>query len=708
MSQDTFHYDAGTPYTACLTPLLDAMGWRGSLFHVSEAMPHMNQRLDLSDFMNIMANLKFGSRSMKIAFNRIDHRIMPCLFVDKCGLPQVLIKCDGDDYLVYDGQERAYKQRKGSKEEGTVYSFSLSDPTGLSLHQKQSNWFQKMLKRFNKTLRQAVMVTFFLALLALITPLFVMTIYDQMPFFEDGKTLIYIVVGVLVFILSDFGLRVIRSGLFSFLGARLGNIVGNEVFRRILYLPPANTESASIGSQASRIRDFDSVREFFSGNAVVALFEIPFIILLILTMMFLGGTVAIVPIVAIALFIIVALVFLPLVRRANERTSKISALKQELVMEIMTKMRAIKYSGVPALWAERYRAISAESAVSSYQAAQLSSALNVLTNALIMGAGVATIVVGVQNVIAGTMTMGALIASMILVWRVLAPLRAGFVVMLQVERIGKSIGQVNRLMNLETENRSEAVLAGPRSIKGQLEFSRVSMRYMPEAQPTLLGVTFDVEPGEFLIITGHDGAGKSTLLKLAMGMYSPQAGRITLDSVAIRQIEPIVLRRDVGYAPQISQFFYGTIAQNLFIANLGVGMQPIREACEKTGLWEDILSMDEGFETRIGDQHSSRMPPSFWHKLNLARALLQGGSMLFLDEVLDHPGRDNRILFENLIKDLKGLKTTILVTKNPEYFPMADKILWMEKGRVRKFGPADDVAKAIKAAHNTAQDVSNG
>ena len=695
MTRERFHYDVGTPFTACLSPLLDALGWRGSLFHVYEAMPHMTSELDLSDFMNIMANLKFGSRSMDMRLDRVDSRIAPCLFVDKREVPHVIVKSDGDRLLMFDGEKHEFVQRRASRESGTMYLFSQGDSSGVTLHQKQKGWFQKVLARFRKTFRQAALVTFFLSLMALVTPLFVMTIYDQMPFLEDGRTLTYLVIGSLVFILSDFGLRLIRSGLFGFVGARLGNIVGNEVFRRILYLPPVNTESASIGSQALRIRDFDNVREFFSGQGINALFELPFIGLLILTMVFLGGSVALVPVAAIAAFIVMALVFLPMVRRANERVSASGARKQELVMEILTKIRQIKYSGTAAMWAERYRAISVECAADGYRAAQLSSALGALTNALIMGAGVATIIVGVVNVTAGTMTMGALIASMILVWRALAPLRSGFVVMLQVERIAKSIGQVNRLMDLETENRSEAVMASSRRIKGALEFHRVSLRYSAEAQPTLLGVSFKVEPGELLVVTGHDGAGKSTLLKLAMGMYAPQAGRVTLDSAAIRQIEPIVLRRAVQYAPQTPQFFYGTIAQNLFISHLGVGMQRIREACEKAGLWDEILEMDEGFETRIGDHIMSRKPPSFWQKLNLARSLVQDGSMLFLDEALDQPGRDNRLRFTSLIEGIKGKKTIVLVTKNPEYFSLADKILWMEKGRVRRFGQAADVAREL-------------
>ncbi len=163
----------------------------------------------------------------------------------------------------------------------------------------------------------------------------------------------------------------------------------------------------------------------------------------------------------------------------------------------------------------------------------------------------------VTNVLAQEMTMGALVACMILVWRVLAPLRSGFVVMLQVERINKSVLQVDRLMNLDIEQHTESLLTLNRELRGDVEFSQVSIRYMSDAHPALLGVSFSVSHGEVLAIAGHDGAGKSTILKLIMGLYRPQAGRIALDNTSLRQMDPLSLRRSIGYAPQTPQFFMG-------------------------------------------------------------------------------------------------------------------------------------------------------
>lgn len=686
------------PFAACLVPLLDALGWRGSHFHLVEALPHALDQLSLSDMLNVLSNLKFGSHSMAVSLDRIDTRSLPCLFLGKDGGPVVLVKGHSGQLLAYDGCQESYCEIEADAKPGTALFFTLPAEGGVSLHRRQEGWFRKVLGRFGKPFRQGLFISFLLSVLALIMPLFVMTVYDQLPFMRDKAILVYIITGALVFIISDLGLRFIRSGLLSFVGARLGNIVGNEVFRRILYLPPPFTESASIGSQTARIRDFDSVREFFSGQGLVALLEIPFTILLLLAMLVLGGRIVFVPLTAMALFGVMALIYLPLVKGATATGAQAGSTRQDIVMEVLTKMRAIKHSGASRAWLDRYRSSSAESVAANFRSAQLAAQIATLTNALVMGSGVATMAVGVTGVLSDTMTMGALVASMFLVWRILAPLRSAFVVMLQVERIIKSVQQVDRLMNLDIEQRSEALLTLNRNIQGRVEFANVSIRYSPDAHPALLGVSFAVEVGETLVITGHDGAGKSTLLKLLMGLYQPQAGRITIDAATLRQMDPITLRRAFGYAPQTAQFFYGTFAQNLRLTNPLAEDADLRSACAKAGILDDIDALPEGFDTRVGDFKVRQYSETFWRGLSLARAIMRPVPVLLLDETLDNMAPERAADFLKGLRGHTGASTLILVTNHPSFLQTADKALWLEKGGVRMFGPAGDVARHLNTA----------
>lgn len=686
------------PFAACLVPLLDALGWHGNHFHLAESLPHGLDTLALSDLLNVLSNLKFGSKALPVSLDRIDLRTLPCLFLAEGGEPVVLIKGDRNKILAFDSRQGSYCEMAPTPVKGTAFFFSMTETGGVTLQRQQTEWFQKVLARFGKPFRQGLLISFLLSLLALVMPLFVMTVYDQLPFLREKATLVYIIIGVMVFVASDFGLRLIRSGLLGFVGARLGNIVGNEVFRRILYLPPPFTESASIGSQTARIKDFDSVREFFAGQGLIALFEIPFALLLTLAMVWLGGRIVFVPLGAIALFGLMALIYLPLIKQAGMDGAQAGTTRQDLIMEVLTKMRAIKYTGAANIWLERFRKSSAECTAANYRSAQLAAPINTLTNALITTAGVATLAVGTTGVLAGSMSMGALVASMFLVWRILAPLRSAFVVIMQVERIGKSIQQVNRLMNMEIENRSEAILTLNRNIQGRVEFSQVSIRYMPDAHPALLSVSFNVEPGEILVVTGHDGAGKSTLLKLLMGLYQPQAGRITLDNSALRQMDPIALRRTIGYAPQTPQFFYGTIAQNLRLTNPLASTEDMESACAKARVLDEIEALPEGLETRVGDFRIRQYSETFWRRLNLARVLMRKVPILLLDEVVEPLDPTTAESFLQNLLEIKRSSTLVLVTNHRQYFQIADKVLWLEKGRVRMFGTPEEVAPHLEAA----------
>ncbi|XPV76038.1 MAG: peptidase domain-containing ABC transporter [Desulfovibrio sp.] len=687
-----------TGLKGCLIPMLDALGWRGETGHIYEALPHIKEELDISDFLNVMANLKYSSRSTETNIFNVDERTLPCLFVTSDNT-YVLVKSGGDSFFAYDSDKGGYRELVRESMRGMAFFFSRSDEDSESLHAPQKEWFKKVTARFQRPFRLSIFLSFILSLLAIAIPMFVMVIYDQIPFLTNNTTLIYILTGVAVFIVSDFGLRLVRSGLMSFVGARMGNIVGNEVFRRILYLPPSYTESASIGAQASRIKDFDSVREFFSGKAMTSLIDIPFTAILLAVMAYMGGTVAFVPITAMVLFVLLAVYYMPVVKRANENIAKAQAAKQELVMETLTKMRAIRYTGSPTMWEAKFRPLSAETCAYIYRATQISSQITTLTNLLIMGSGVATIGVGVHNVFRGSMTMGALVASILLVWRILAPLRSAFVVLLQVDKIRKSVQQVDRLMGIDIEERSDAMLQEARQMRGDISFSQVSIRYMSEAHPALLGVSFDIKHGETVAITGHDGAGKSTVLKLLLGMYRAQAGRITVDNMLVRQFAPLVLRRGIGYAPQEPQFFYGTISQNIRMAEPATVQQNIEEICKIAGIHDEIMKLEYGYETRVGDYLLKQLPTEFLTRLNIARALIRPTSIYFFDEAFDKISNSNDGL-DQLIDDFHGKKTLLYTTSNSRFLKKADKIIWLEKGRLKMFGPADEVIKKLPEEFN--------
>lgn len=678
-------------FANCLNPLLEAVGWTGHARELHEALPHQLETMEMDDLLNTMANLKYESKSVKTRLRHIDTLHMPCLFISDRGNVQVLLKKEDDQILIYDGDSAKYCQIAESQQKGTVVFFrSLKNDT-VSLLSQQEDWFRKILARFKKIFLLGALTSFILSIIAVVSPLFVMTIYDQVLSADSVDTLWFLGIGIIIFILADVGFRLIRSYLFTFVSIRFANIVGNEVMRRILYLPSSFTETAALGSQVARIKDFDSVKDFFGGPAMVALFEIPFLIVLIGTMFAIGGSLALVPLVAIALFVIFGAITIPISKRVNANAAQSGTARQTFVLEMLSNLQTIKYTGNTKYWAERYRNLSAEAVMDSYSASRYIAFIEVSSQALVASAGIATMSIGVLNVLAGSMSMGSLIASMLLVWRVLAPLRTGFGVVAQVEKIQKSVKQLNRLMNFRLENKLEGSLTQNQQLKGDVSIVQASIRYSPDAHPALLGVNLQVSQGENLVIIGHDGAGKTTLLKLILGLYHPQAGRVMIDNVNVKQMAPLSLRQSIAYTPQHDQVFYGTIAQNIRFSDPLASDEELYEAARKATILDDILNLSDGFETRINTDNLTQFTSQFRSGIGLARMFLRKSKLLLLDEPEHGINPLNEAAFLDELKSLKGKATVIISTHNTNYFPLADRVLWLEKGRIKKAGPASEV-----------------
>ncbi len=676
----------------CLIPLLDSLGWYGSEENLSEVMPYFSEDMALSEFINTMAHLHFENTSQETNLKQIDERLFPCVFLKPNNQAIVILKkLEENKILIFNGSEIKYEKVQQSSTKGFAVFFNSVGSKNEALLTSQGKWFQKVLTRFTKPLLMCFWFTLILSIFAFISPMFVMSIYDQVLAADSVEGLGLFASGIGVFILGDFGFRLIRSKLFSYVSVRLGFLVGTEVLRRILYLPPAFTESASIGSQVARIKDFESVQSFFSSPAIIALFELPFIFLLLVGMIIVAGPVAYVPLATIILFIVFGLIMSPIVANSNIQSSDSSSKKHEFFVEILTNLRAIRYTSSMDYWLKKYRDYSAQASYDSLKSAQINSFISTTSQGLISFAALGTVVVGVGQVLAGNLSMGALMASMLLVWRILAPLKSGFSVVTQLGRILKSIAQINKLMGFRLERKAKSLVNISKQLEGRVSFTQVSIRYSPEAHPALLGVNFQIDPRELCVIVGHDGSGKSSIFNLIMSLYQPQAGRVLVDNMNIKQMDMIALRRNIGYAPQNKQLFHGSLAKNIRLLKANASMQDMELAAKKAGILDQILALPDGFDTWVNQGNINSFSSSFVYSIGLAQVFLKESNLLLLDK----PETGVKLNFEQeflgILNKAKSLSTILVISDRPSYLEIADKILWLEKGRVKRFGPAEDI-----------------
>ncbi|MBF0626329.1 MAG: peptidase domain-containing ABC transporter [Magnetococcales bacterium] len=682
-------------FGACLIPLLHALGYRGDLRHVAEALPHFASSLDLTAFRNVMGNLTYRSHELRLDLADIDPRLTPCLFVPDQRGALVLYESRDDLLIVFDGETGQVGRLPPMRLAGTAYFFDPIDVEGLRLTQARVGWFRMTAGRFRRLLYYIIALTFAITLLQVVTPLYVMAVYDRVVGSGSLRTLAFLVGAAGLGLGFDWFLRKMRAKMLMFVGARMDAIVGNAIFLRILSMQPSFTERAPIGSQIARIKDFDTVREFFTGPLALVFFELPFTVVFLIVIAALAGPLALLPGVSALLFVLLWVVMTPLVENEEAQSRRARARKQEFTVEALNKIRALKYMAAEQSWFARYRELSATAAMANFRTSLINAAVNTIANVLVIGSGLGTIGIGVLRVLAGDMTVGGLVATMVLVWRVLSPLQSLFLAMTRLEQIKSSVRQIDGLMNVQPEFNEHAPIEPVKRFKGAISFVRVSLRYAPDAEPALMGVQFDIKPGQVVVIVGSNGSGKSTIIKLIAGMYIPQAGSIRIDDLDIRQMNPIELRHAISYVPQTCDLFYGTVAQNLRLAHATATQEDLEQACAMAEVLKEIQALPEGFETRIGDARAGQLASGTIQKLSLARAYLQPSTIYLFDEPASSLDWEADQAFQRAVQKLRGANTIVIVTHRPSHMKMADQIFFLDQGYLRLAGPPAEVLDRI-------------
>jgi len=681
-------FQALSPFAACLMPLLSALGWRGDPRHVVEALPHFAPYLDLDGLRNVLAELSFVSRPEAKKIADVDARLMPCLHVDTSGTPRVLLERVEGKVRVFDGHLAGERLIRGREIAGTAYLIEIVEP-GKDEAAASTSFMATIGRRFLPVAWQLALITLLTDTLTLAFPLFSMVIYDKVIGHDARDLLIYLLVGVGSAIGFDMALRLVRARLLAYVGARVERLVAVAVLRQLMRLPVGFTESAPIGAQLARLKEFDSIREFFTGPLAGVALDLPFLFVFLIVIAVLGGPLVFVPLGLGLVVVLLGAVVAPAQKDTIARASRARAQRHGLMVEIVSNLRAIKSIGGSEIWLERFRALSAASAIEGYKSQRIATFTQTVSQGLMMAAGTLVLVIGAIRIVDEAMTVGALVATMALVWRVLAPLQLGLVTLQRVEQIRLGILQIDQLLKLKPELQERgAGSVVQRVFRGAISLNRVSLRYRQDAEPALLGVELAIKPGEMVGLAGASGAGKSTALKVLAGLYQPQAGSVLLDGLDIRQMTPAELRLAVSYAPQNRHLFHGTIAQNLRLAASTASEEDLRRSLDEAGALEDVLGLRDGLATGLGDLATSAIPAGLLQRIALARIYLRPSAVLLLDEPgqwLDEAG-DAALM--RALRARKGKQTIVMVTHRPSHLAICDRVVTLDAGRIAQIRAA--------------------
>ena len=699
ISGNTMNLDHSTAYEHCLVPLLSALKWHGSMRTIKEAMPHYSKIVSTRGFCDVLKHLNYNYSTLPLDMENFDERLLPCLFVTEDNDVMVLLERKGGMFRVFDGLTNAETNIELSRvaavsKKAKLYIFKPTESESKAY--AHSNWIRDMYRQNKGLIYNALFLSLILNVLILSAPIFIMSVYDKVIGSSSYLMLGEFGGGIIIALIGIYLIYRLRAEHLSLLGARCDKMIGNRIVAQLLFLSPTYTETATAGAQVARIKDFDRVREAVAGPLLTVFFDLPFIFIALMIIAFLGGNLVLIPVIMLILYLVVGFILALKLKKRIKESSQSFADLQEFLLESIDNIRVIKYTASAKKWGERYRDKSAKTSLTSIRFSMY-NAFNVAFSEVVMiGAGVLVLAFGAIKSMNGTLEIGAMLAIMILIWRVLTPIKTLFNTLPKALQLLSSIKQIGRLMALQPESELVArVKSGRINFKGDITFKTVSMRYIAAYTPSLLGVSINIKAGDFVAVAGRNGSGKSTLLKVLLGLYQPQAGGVLIDGHDVRQINPLDLRSSIGYLPQQPELFYGSVAANLRLGDPTASEEQIRVAAHHAGILEEIIAMPNGFDTRLTDQSTQVLAGSFRQSLCLARAYLRNASILLLDE----PG--NALDFEadtklmKYIESIKGKVSVIMVTHRPSHLKKADHIVLLDQGQVALQGPPEEVLEKI-------------
>ncbi len=518
--------------------------------------------------------------------------------------------------------------------------------------------------------------TVFINILGLALPLSLLQIFDRVIPARDDATLVWMVAGVGSALVLEAFLRVGRSYVGGWIGARFEHLTSCNTMERLLRANITDFEKRGAGAYLERLNALGALREFYSGPVAGAVFDLPFVILYLGVIAYLAGPLVLVPVVLIVLFAATAMT-LGRLREALEGRMQADDRRFGFIIEILGGIHTVKGRGLEEQMLRRYERLQESSTDADYRVVRYKgSALGL--GALISGLAVFGVAgFGAVQVIDGTLTVGGLLASIVLAGRALNPLEdvAGFWTRFQDTRLARE--RLGELLTLSEEKPTGLIELPP--IEGALDFQDLSFSYGKgkdgeDLPPVFKNVNLRIEPGQTIGVVGASASGKTTLLYLMMGVLTPTHGVARVDGYDLRECDPTNVRHQVVYLPQEAVIFKGTFLENLTMFRDDRANDAL-DIAKLLGLDNAVAGFPDGYDTPVGEGVDDKLPRGTRQRIAIARALADKPRVLLFDEANSFIDGAGDALLRDLLVRLKGRVTLVMVTQRPSMLRLADRIL---------------------------------
>ena len=672
----------------CICALFALNGQRANPDQIAHEFSNQHGAVDTAGIIRAARRAEFKAKTIRADWKKIQKLPLPGIaklndesfvLVAKAANDKLLVQFAGkppheisreDFELIYDGQMILIAKRAADMIGDLKFGFS---------------WFLPVIAKYKAHFTEVLVASLFLQVFGLISPLFFQVIIDKVLVHRGLTTLDVLVIGLVGLTIFEVLLGWLRTYLFSHTTSRVDVQLGAQLFKHLLELPISYFESRPTGQTVARVRELENVRDFITSSALTVLIDFSFTFVFFAVMWLFSPTLTLIVLGSIPFYLAISLLITPELRRRVEERFYRGANNQAFLVESIAGAETLKSMAVEpqmrARWDENlaaYVKASFRTITLGATGSQLVMLVNKITTALVL-------YFGAKLAITGQLTVGQLVAFNMLAGQVSQPIIRIAQLWQDFQQFRISIERLGDILNTKTESKDNSVPESLPPLKGAVELKNVTFRYRPGEAEILRDLSLKIEPGTTVGIVGRSGSGKSTITKLIQRLHVPENGRVLLDGMDSRLLDPAWMRRQIGVVLQDNILFNSSVRDNIALSNPAMPMKTILQAAELSGAHEFILQLPKGYDT-ILEERGSNLSGGQRQRIAIARALATRPRILILDEATAALDYESERLFQENLKKISVGRTVIIIAHRLSTVRNADSIIVMDEGKIKEQG----------------------
>ena len=556
-----------------------------------------------------------------------------------------------------------------------------------------SSWLWKTVWRYRRYYYDSILASILINVLSTLGGLFAIHIYDRVIPLKAYSTLWSLVVGVVMAMLFEAAARHLRDYLLD-LAARKSDItLSSALFKQALGLRLEHTPPSS-GAFAHQVRQFETVRDFAASASMAVITDLPFALLFIFMIFTVAGPLAVVPLAAIFIVMITAILVQYPMHKLMLETFRDQSAMMGVLIESIEGIETLRVTGASGIMIKRYEELNATTAHSGMRFRIISNIVMTFFNLVQQAQGIIVMVWGTYLIHQGELSTGALVGCMMFAGRAIGPVGQFVQLAMRFQTAKTAMAGLNSLMEMPTERDPARSYLQKTKFNGSIEIQKLSFAYPSTGNHkppiALRDVTLSIEPGERVAFVGKIGSGKSTLLRMIAGLFQPIEGQVKIDGIDIRQIDPVDFRNQIGYVTQDLRLFRGTLRENIFLGRTAATVDAFMEVVALTGLDKIADAHPMGYDMPIGSMGLG-LSGGQRQLVALARALVTRPKILLMDEPTSAMDMQTEAMFTKRLEDIVKGRTVIIVTHRPSLLSVVDRIVVMDNQRMVADGEKEKI-----------------